>query len=427
MKIPVSLLGTSRRLGTDEEEAGRYIPSLDCTLMIKAEEPLVSAAESAHRWIALQTSVGKTTFLWDLVLNFVFAQIMNEQAPFGNELLARRRLLLSSMFNESIAMLQSYEILDEVYSALLTRGYLLYRKQHQEIERLESYMRRCYLAQIFATYERAKEIMIWTDSNPGSIGRWQWVFTDAANIPPDWGSNFASDRRLEFFLTAAERAMNMGVPPTKLISFLYETGQRYDYDIRRRHIRHPEVLPHDLLKISDDESKRRGQPPIVTKGDPNMSRISKDCLAVYASRLRDAEIWDQSLGMADPPRGIYESRGPAIIGYTAGDDWRFWLNPKNDDRTIQALLHHTQLTILRNAVLYREDECPLALISTGSTSLCYPITDVRCIYRRLRFLSDGEPLQRDEATPNSTAWERTWKFYTLNVETSYMEKCLLGL
>lgn len=387
MKLPASFVVGNRRLG---DEASRYVPSLDCIFVCTPKkDSLIDMAEPAHRWIALQTSIGRMAFLSELTLNFAFAEVSNEQAPSGTELLTGRKLFLRLLFNETRAIYQSYEVLDEVYSALITRGVLLLRNQHQEIERLEGYLRDCYPPQVFATYERAREIMNWTDSNSATTGRWSWVFTDAANVPLGSASRFACDRRLDFFLTAAERAMKTGVSPTHLIEFLYQTRQRYDYDIKRIKVHDLKAIPRDLAKLSEYALEHLGQPPVVTKPDANISWFYDDCATILEARLKDAHLWDQSSGSNDPPN-IYESRGPSILAYPNDRGWSFYLNPKHDKPTIDALRRYAHQTILRNAVLLGENDCPLTLIRNENKSLCYPVTDERCIFRRLRFLSPSK-------------------------------------
>jgi hypothetical protein len=396
MNIPASFVLGSRRLGGEGDEAGKYVSFLDCTFIKEPGDPLISSAEIAHRWIALQTSIGRIAFLSELVLNLAFARVANEQVPSGNELLAERKRLIGCLLNDTRTIFRSYEVLDEVFSALMTRGCLLRDNQNQRIEELESDLRDCYPRQIFPTYQRAREIMKWTDSNPASTARWMWVFTDAANVPADDPSSVGlSDRRLEFFLTAAEQAMKTGVPPTQLIEFLHNAGQDHGHEIKRLKIdTHGAVrgLEKGVAKVLE----HLGQPTIMNSENYfPMESFYEDSTRILESRLRDADAWDPFDWTID----WYTHS--SLVAFPRDTRWSFWFDRRHDELTRKALQHHFEFTILRNAILCAKAECPLALLATNTKPprpLCYSHTDDRCMFRNLRFLSPGNrPLEQVES------------------------------
>jgi hypothetical protein len=59
----------------------------------------------------------------------------------------------------------------------------------------------------------------------------------------------------------------------------------------------------------------------------------------------------------------------------------------SDDDTSDAWQAQTWMTLVRDAVLYSDSECPGSLISAnGKTAVCPPQNDERCLFRTMKEL-----------------------------------------
>jgi len=392
MKTPSPFIVRSRRLG---DSVARYVPAYDGRVLLNGElDPLVEAAENVHRMIAIGTNIGNAVFWAELYETLTLDSILLSE----NKQLAHQQVpSLRAVHSYLDRIFDSYEVLDECFSAIMAYLALLGLRDHSRIKHMEQSLRLCENPAILDSYCRVKRLI----SKLPYMHVLTGLFMDATRIALDDVRTWITcDKRFELFLTMAEQGIKKGIPISVLRSYWLECGKKAGYDIA------PGLAPQDMpTSLPTGLEIRSFLPEEVCR------RLADLYASILRTRREDNELWARQWrqrlaqqrdsmydGLEYPHTTAVSSRKEqsdtfkqsSVIVVPKGSKWLCLFRRQGDEQSSIAWARHTYLTILRNAFLENQQECPCSIILDGSYDAehyaCFPADDRRCIYHKLKLI-----------------------------------------
>jgi hypothetical protein len=376
----------------------RYVPAYDGLILTDlTRDPLIYQAEGAHRLVSLQTNIGTLSAAWELLATSIVHHLLvaaaageKVSAKFAN----RTKVTLRDMSAHLNRMFDSYETLDETFSAYLAYSTFTELKDvwGEETNRLLKSVTKYENPRIGETLKRVLRLarkFAGQDYDPEIYSIFQGPFLDAADIPvEDSMSEFACDKRLEFFLTMAERGIGMGIPVKQLRQYWLDSGSKVGYRVGKTFTIDEQAF--DFMSIA----------PFRFLGDEALLGQTAFQLAdLYASimegREKDRSGWmlhdRDSDKLAQDRKVVRSGRWPEC------DFMISWvrIEPKAERWTLRTKLTETDphswselafYTMLRNALTTNEQECPLSFFDDQNGPVCAPLADETCLFRKARNL-----------------------------------------
>jgi hypothetical protein len=395
MIIPESVILGARSLKGEEYEAC-YVPSYDGMVREKeGYDVLVDEAETAHRQLALGTNIGNLAFAWDLYATILAETLLYAAATDGvvaGNFIPRRKELLTEILRRVVKLNKSYEVLDEVFSAFMS--YSTFKDcsdvWSSKIKDLEKSIVRYPNPKIPTTFKRIQKLVhryAGSQFSRDVYGTMQGILVDAASVPmEDVNSQYDCDRRLDFFLMMAERGAENNIPILQLRQYWTNLGEkagyrigewgRFDSDLvafltstlsplfidERSFFKDAFVnLEAKYEKVVEARSEDRLK---WAFRDSDNEKTKRDRMLVLNGKLPDNPFMDSSIRIVQ--------EGTMLVLGT-----RFDAEP-------DAWGDYAFNTILRNAAVACEKQCPLNLFEGENGPLCTPIDDDRCILRKLK-------------------------------------------
>lgn len=395
MTLPESVILGARSLKGEEYEAC-YVPSYDGMVREKeGYDVLIDEAETAHRQLAIHTNIGNLAFAWDLYSTILTETLLYTAVTDGvvaGKFVLRRKELLKEILRRGRKLNQSYEVLDEVFSAFMS--YSAFKDcadvWSSKIKDLEASLV-CYSnPKVLTTFKRIEKLVdryAEGQFSPDVYRTMQGLLVDAASIPmEEVNSHYDCDRRLEFFLTMAERGAERNIPIGQLRRYWTNLGEKVGYRIGEwgqfdsdlvafltstlspLFIDEISFFKDAFVKLGEKYEKvveARSEDRLKwTLRDRDNEKTKHDRTLILSGKLPDYPFMDSSVRIVQNGKlldlGTRFDSDPVAWG-----DYAFY-------------------TIIRNAAILHEKKCPLNLFQGENGPLCAPIDDDSCILRKLR-------------------------------------------
>lgn len=370
----------------------KYVDAYDGQIASTSTPPseyshLLSVAESAHRMFSVRTNAGNILFSLQVLASLAMQIHLFANGKFNQD----EQLWLKRLSDASNTLFESCHVTDETMSATLAyEGMRFLLKDEAQIAFLENSVRAYYDRAIWDSFLRLRSLI----DGGVSISVIDCIFLDAADISQWTGDSCGScDERFSFFLDMAEEGLRKGLAARDLRDYWISSGQERGYFVFPKidmNIFAFQWFPHNLIK----------------RTRPEPVELLKQSEFVLARRVRDASQWcehEKALVTDEAylrkTREIYQKiingvlkerypfpfMQPTVIGLPSDGRWEFRFRPQLEEKVLrESWKRFTFTTIVRHAILLKDDECPLDLIGPGRA--CFPENDDRCIFRRLKEL-----------------------------------------
>ena len=382
----------NRRLGWKAS----YAPGFDGVFLSnRKRDQLVNLAEIAHRYFTLWTNVGDYAFLLELSVTYSFYRLVNQREA-SPTIRAQKLRILGELLGALVRFYDSYEVTDETFSAVFAYSVLRSEKQYGQIRRLEQILL-SYPAEILATYNRVRRLIDLIDI---PHGLWIDIFLDAAAIrhaKAESDELFSCDERLEFYVTQAEKLMQRGISPVALREYYRQTGQKAGYKIGEiGTIVYPENLD-SFTTVWEQVTKLRF--PSIIKPEQEMNRIDQlrdEYQTIIKDRVSELKLSGQNRKRLDDNCDVLSMPKLHSFVYARwnGKAWELQASNELDNKSKNAWTKYALHLLLRDAVLKNTPDCPWSKIKnflgdnpqcdTKRDRLCRPVTDERCVFRKLK-------------------------------------------
>jgi len=363
MKIPEYLSARS----CDLNSLAKYVPAYDATILAQQErfgsDPLVLAAETAHRLFWIGTNIGAKLFSLELVATLLLdIYLHHDRTSIETSHFEEHRRWLKGIVVEIDKLFSSREITDECHSAIVTYCVLSLTHEKRDIQRLERGLKTRYRPKIWQSYSRMKRLLRKYSSSDVRLvaSRLALVCFDAAKITDHLGQTFSCDDRFEILLKAAEHGIAKGVPIGELREYWREAATKAGYTF--------EPLSGNGLFTSLPFAEKEFR-SMLEQCAPKELRIEYKWVAEahmkdMVSVSDEVHQWglDQARKTMEAKRekGADSSIYPRVMVCPDGKNWRYVFRPRSEDpkESAKYWATYTYTTILRDAIFTNFEESP---------------------------------------------------------------------
>ncbi len=363
MRIPEYVSGRSCNLSSASSEQGwlaKYVPAYDATILRKQErfgsDPLVLAAETAHRLFWVGTNIGGMLFSLELIATLLLdIYLHHDHKSMPTSHFEEHRQWVRDIVAQINRLFSTREITDECHSAFSSYCVLTLAHENRDIQRLERGLRTEYRPEIWQSYVRMKMLLrrYSVDDIPLVASHLVLLACDAGKITENPKQMFSCDDRFAILLKAAEHGISEGIPITELREYWREAGRKAGYTFG--------PLSHNRLFTSLPFTEEEFH-NMLTQCSSN--ELRQEYKWVTEAHLRDMLAVSDEVGGQwglDEARKTVEAKRrqlanssvyPRVLVYPTGRNWRFVFRPRSDDpkESVKYWATYTYTTILRDAI-----------------------------------------------------------------------------